>query len=286
MSAVFRIIRAAPLLQLQDSGRFGALHLGFSHSGAMDSRAFSHNQQLLDDDDRAAQLEIALGGLMLDVLADASIAISGAHMHATLDGKPLTNYCAHNIHAGQRLHFGFAKRGIYAYLALKGGFAAAPFLDSRATTARLHIYPQNLSNGSLLLARATTLIAQPQGVPRRDIAALQQRTLDVIPSYQYSQFSALMHARFCAQDYRVITGDRMGTRLSASEPLHFSGGELLSEGLLPGAIQITHEGQPIVLQQDAQSIGGYPKIGTLSETSRCALAQSNPGAEVRFRFIS
>ncbi|UJF24977.1 biotin-dependent carboxyltransferase family protein [Suttonella sp. R2A3] len=283
---ILRVIRAAPLTQLQDGGRFGALHLGFSHSGPMDSRAFTHNYQLLDDNEHAAQVEIALGGLMLEVLADCTIAISGAYMKPTLDNKPLTNYCAHNLKQGQRLQFAFAKYGIYAYLAVKGGFAGKAFLESYATTDRLGISAQTIGDGSILSAQAITQISEPRGVSRGNIDTLQQHTLDVIPAYQYDNFSLEMHELFTAQDYQIQAGDRMGTRLRAEEALSFTGGELLSEGLLPGAIQITNEGQPIVLQQDAQSLGGYPKIGALSESSRCALAQSKPGDTVRFRFLS
>ena len=121
--ALFRVIRTAPLTQLQDAGRFGHLHLGFSHSGPMDESAFAINQQLFGDDGSSAQLEFAPGGLMLEVLADVTIAISGAYMQPLLNGKPLVNFCAHQLKQGDRLDFGFAKRGIYAYLAVKGGFA-------------------------------------------------------------------------------------------------------------------------------------------------------------------
>ncbi|MBV7433924.1 biotin-dependent carboxyltransferase family protein [Cardiobacteriaceae bacterium TAE3-ERU3] len=282
--ALFRVIRTAPLTQLQDAGRFGHLHLGFSHSGPMDESAFAINQQLLGDDGSSAQLEFAPGGLMLEVLADVTIALSGAYMQPMLNGKPLVNFCAHQLKQGDRLDFGFAKRGIYAYLAVKGGFAAAPILGSRSSTARLNLHAQQVQSGTVLRGSGEVL-AEAQGWPRKDIPDYQCDTLEVIPACQYEQFSAEMRELFSTQTYRVSTGDRMGTRLQGDSAISYDHGELLSEGLVPGAIQITREGQPIVLQKDAQSIGGYPKIGVLTEASRSLLAQMNNGRELQFRFV-
>lgn len=283
-SALFRVIRTAPLTQLQDAGRFGHLHLGFSHSGAMDGCAFAINHQLLGDNAASAQLEFAPGGLMLEVLADVTVAISGAYMQPTCNGKPLVNFCAHQLKQGERLDFGFAKRGVYAYLAVKGGFSAAPVLGSRSSTARLDLHAQRIEPGTLLYGSGEVL-KQAQGWPRKDIPDYGCETLEVIPACQFAQFSPEMRGRFSTQTYRVDTGDRMGTRLHGKAAIAYEHGELLSEGLIPGAVQITREGQPIVLQKDAQSIGGYPKIGVLTEVSRSLLAQMNPGRVVRFQFI-
>lgn len=283
--ALFRVIRAAPLTQLQDGGRFGHLHLGFSHSGPMDGHAFAINAQLLGDDDRHAQLEFAPGGLMLEALSDVSIALSGAYAQPLLNGKPLVNFCAHQLKRGDRLDFGFAKRGIYAYLAVKGGFDAPPILGSRSATARLNAHAQRIEAGSILRGQGG-VVTQVNGWPRQNIPDYAGEVLDVIPAYQFAAFSSEMRTLFSEQHYSVATGDRMGTRLQGEQSIVFDGGELYSEGLMPGAIQITREGQPIVLQKDAQSIGGYPKIGVLTESSRSLLAQMNNGRSIRFNFAT
>lgn len=283
MTALFRVKQAAIITQLQDLGRFGQMDIGFSQSGPMDDAAFAANNRLLGNAENAAQLEIAPGGLALEVLAETTLAIAGAYAMPTLDGKPLVNFHSYTAHAGQELRFGFAKHGQYCYLAVKNGFAGEALLNSLSTCARLQIFPLQISKNTLLCGTPET--AANQGLARKEIPDYLNHELFVLPSYQYAQFSAETRARFTSQDYRIVTSDRMGTLLEAGQPLSYDGGELLSEGIVPGSIQLTHAGQPIVLQKDAQTIGGYPKIGVLTPESRSRLAQHRAGERVKFTFL-
>lgn len=285
MNALLRITQAAPQMQIQDLGRFGHLHQGFSISGAMDERAFAANNALLGNEPNAAQLEIALGGLQLEVLQDCLIALAGAYAQPLLDGKPLVNWHSHWLRAGQKLQFAYPKQGVYSYLAVAGGWQCPPFLGSRSTCARLNIYPQTLVRGSELLGLAQNPAQKAQGMARKAIPELYSEVLDVLPSYQYAAFSAEMRDRFVSQTWRVQSGNRMGCLLNGAFPIRFTGGELLSEGIVAGAIQISNDGMPIVLQKDAQSIGGYPKIGTLTAQSRAQLVQMPSGSLLKFRFV-
>ena len=285
MTVLFRIIQPAALTQFQDLGRFGHMALGFPQSGPMDELAFAANNRLLDNPENAVQLEIAPGGVILAVLGEATIALAGAYAHPTLDGKPLVNFHSHRVRGGQELRMGFPRSGQYAYLAVKGGFRVPLFLGSGATCARIGIFPQRLCRGSVLESAADERFAREQGIPRREIPDYRDDTFNVLPSYQYPEFSEAIRARFVAQRYRVRMTDRMGTLLCGGTPLSFAGGEPLSEGIVPGAIQVSNEGQPIVLHKDAQTVGGYPKIGVLTAESRSRLAQCPSGREVRFRFV-
>ncbi|PIE42194.1 MAG: allophanate hydrolase [Gammaproteobacteria bacterium] len=282
----FVIQRLAPITQYQDLGRLGHLHEGFSHSGPMDELAFAINNQLLGNPPNATQLEIALGGLQLKCLANCTIAISGAYAKPTLNGRPLVNFCAASITAGDVLAFGFAQIGVFSYLAIAGGFSPEPFLGSRATTKRLHIFPDGkaLGVGSYLSAPAT-VHTKLQGAPRESLPDYRHSELTVIPAFQYQQFESVARDGLVNQSFKVASGDRMGSRLIAQKPIQWTGGELLSEGLLPGAIQIPPDGNPIILQRDAQSIGGYPKIGRLTTQARMLLAQKQPGETVTFCWL-
>lgn len=283
----FVIEKCAPITQYQDLGRFGHLDQGFSYSGAMDEIAFRANNHLLNNADNATQLEIAPGGLRLRCLADCTIAISGAYLHPTLNGKPLVNFCAHNVVCGDVLAFGFSPRGVYAYLAISGGFAVTPFLGSTATTKRLGVFPDGeLNVGSVLSANIGEPRCRLTGLARDAIPDYSQREIDVYPAYQFDDFSKAARTIFTTQQYVITSSDRMGTRLTGDAPLRWSHGDLLSEGIVPGAIQIANDGQPIVLQKDAQSIGGYPKIGVLTAESCALLAQIHVGQSVRFGFVS
>ncbi len=281
---LFVIKQLSPITQYQDRGRFGHLDQGFSVSGAMDCTAFAINNRLLGNDDNAAQLEIAPGGLQLQCLADCTIAIAGAYATPTLNGRPLINACATQVKKGDNLHFGFANVGQFCYLAVAGGFLPQPFLDSRSTTRRLQVFPggQELTVGSFLTGRAVVL-DKLQGEKRQALPDYRQHVLKVMPAFQYQDFSEEALANFTSQTFSVEKSDRMGTRLSANHSaIDWQGGELLSEGLLAGAIQIPPDGNPIVLQKDAQSIGGYPKIGLLTKDSQALLAQKKVGDTVRF----
>lgn len=285
MTELFVVEKCAPITQLQDHGRFGQLHQGFSHSGAMDGEAFAINNQLLGNEHNATQLEIAPGGLRLRALADCSVAISGAYLTPTVNKQPLVNFCATHIHKGDVLAFGFGKIGQYAYLAVVGGFSATPFLGSCATTKRLAVYPDGELQVDSILRGSGVVMDKLQGEPRQNLPDYRREVIDVLPAFHYAQFSPDAIQYLQDQALTVQSSDRMGTRLSATKPIVWSGGELLSEGLIPGAIQIPPDGNPIVLQKDAQSIGGYPKIGVLTQQSRGLLAQKRAGQSVRFRFV-
>lgn len=289
MNDLFVIEKLAVLTQYQDLGRFGHLHHGFSHSGPMDEVAFRINNRLLGNDDNATQLEVALGGLQLTALAGCTIAISGAYLSPMLNGKPLVNFCACRVEVGDVLTFAFvdSKRlaGQYAYLAVAGGFAVTPILGSSATTQRLAIFPGGeLQPGKVLIGKAGALITQLQGEPRQYLPKYRHPIIEVIPAGQYELFSVAAKRRFTEQAFTVTASNRMGTKLTAAETIDYRGKELLSEGLIPGAVQIPPDGNPIVLQKDAQSIGGYPKIGWVAEPYRSLLAQVAAGQKVWFRF--
>ncbi|MDO5091411.1 MAG: biotin-dependent carboxyltransferase family protein [Cardiobacteriaceae bacterium] len=284
MPVLFDILRTAPLTELQDLGRFGHMAIGISRGGAMDDYAFAQNNALLGNDDNAAQLEIAPGGLILEARCDATIAVSGAYAHPTLNGIPLINGHSHHIRAGDRLQWGYPRHGQYSYLAVLGGFVADPVLGSRATTTRLALAAQALRVGSQLHIADTAARHIPlQGAKRAAMPDYRGEWLDVIPAWQYADFSDAARASFFSQPWRVVASDRMGVQLAGQNALSPPTHELLSEGILPGAIQINHSGQPIVLQKDAQTLGGYHKIGILDDASRILLAQSPPGKILRFR---
>ena len=109
--------------------------------------------------------------------------------------------------------------------------------------------------------------------------------LRVVPGYQYSAFGHLQRWRFFNSEYRVTDRcDRMGFRLEGENVASGMVG-MLSEGICLGAIQVPADGQPIVLMHDRQTIGGYPKIGSVIPLDLAALAQLGPGASVSFEAI-
>lgn len=106
--------------------------------------------------------------------------------------------------------------------------------------------------------------------------------LRVILGYQQDAFSTVQKRIFFSSSYRISDrADRMGYRLEGPAITPAING-ILSEGICLGAIQVPADGQPIVLLNDRQTIGGYPKIGSLFSVDTARLAQMLPGTEITF----
>ena len=285
----FRVRQPGLLSLLQDRGRYGAHGLGLTTGGPLDFRAFDWANRLLDNDPDATAIEVGFGGLELEAEAATAFAITGASAPCRLDGEPIEQWRSYNIEAGGRLEIGFATAGTRCYLAVAGGFAIAPEFGSTATVVREKI--GGINGGKLRAGDALPCISAPREQHRRldDVERPQygkSALLRVVPGYQQDAFDHVQQWRFYNTDYQVTDRcDRMGFRLEG-ESVHSGLVGMLSEGICHGAIQIPADGQPIVLLNDRQTIGGYPKIGAVIPADTARLAQLAPGASVRFEAIS
>lgn len=286
----FKVIQPGMLALLQDLGRHGYQHLGITTGGPMDELAFRWANALLDNDSNAAQIEITFGMFTLEAQASTSIAITGADLRATLNDKAILPWQTYPIHKGDVLAFHQPRFGLRAYLAVKGGFLAQPVLGSVATVMREKLggltgAGDKLSNGNLLPFHATTQ-HQQRAVPRLALPNYDQVEIDVVTGYQFKHFSGLDRARFFSSTYTLSQHcDRMGYRLTGAAVGQDQKG-IISEGIAYGAIQIPSDGQPIVLLRDRQTIGGYPKIGCVTNFSGALLSQKKPDDSIGFRYIS
>ncbi len=283
------IVRQPGLLSLlQDRGRFGAHRLGLTTGGPLDIVAFYWANRLLDNDANATCIEIGFGGLELEAEIATSFTITGAEAPCKLNGDSLPQWQTLDIRPGDRLEIGFASRGTRAYLGVRGGFEIAPSFGSSSTVVREKIGGLNgdkLQAGDRLPCKAAPLerhrrLAEGDRPRYGDSARLR-----VVRGYQQADFAPLQQWRFFNSEYRLTERcDRMGFRLEG-ETVHSNRTGMLSEGICPGAVQIPADGQPIVLMNDRQTIGGYPKIGAVIAIDTAKLAQLSPGAGVRFEAI-
>src|SRR5690606_34397644 len=271
-SAVLKVIKPGMLCLLQDFGRFGYLHQGHSRGGPIDERAFLWGNRLLGNPATAAQLEITLGGAEFEVLADCFISLCGAPQGLFLDDTEYPSWQVVYAHKGMRLKLPFYPYGLRGYLAIAGGFDALLVKGSCATVVREAIGGHH-GDGRPLQAndelKANLCRQQPilnQRVkPKWQWEAPEELCLSVVPTAQYEQFAEPMQKRFTNTKYKVSKQqDRMGARLQSIDEtrIEWSHDGLISEPLPIGAIQIPPDGQPIVMLNDRQSLGGYPKIGT------------------------
>ncbi|EXJ12326.1 MULTISPECIES: 5-oxoprolinase subunit C family protein [Nitrincola] len=284
---IFRVIQAGPLAQLQDAGRFGVRHLGLTQGGPMDLESWALANQLLDNAWGCAVLEITVGGLILECLEDVDCAMTGADLGATVDKSPIPLWQSLPLKKGQRLAFGSPKQGLRAYLAVKGGFDAPRFLESCASVQREQLGGHK-GDGSRLSREdvlfASTLFESASVHKKTQPRAFDQITdLDLIPGAQVHLFSGRSLFQAFNHVWKVdLRADRMGVRLTGN-PLQVKLPSLISEGIGLGAVQVPPDGCPIVLLNDRQTIGGYPKLGSLTPLACARLAQVQPGQSVRFR---
>lgn len=303
------ILRPGLLTTVQDLGRHGYQKEGILVSGALDATALRVANLLVGNAEDAAGLEITLLGPRIRFDADHLIALTGAHLSATLDGQPVGRNRPVRVRAGAELAFGAPVAGSRAYLAVAGGFALAPVLGSRATYLRaglgglhgralragdylpgagptatgrqlLHLLAHNQPPAAWAPARWTPGPALcPTPRPNPVIRALR--------GPEYGQFAADSQRDFWQQPFTVTTeADRMGYRLQGP-PLHRPDGpELLSSAVTFGTVQVPAGGQAIALLADCQTTGGYPRIAQVITADFPALAQVRPGEALRFQEVS
>ncbi|WP_114417004.1 biotin-dependent carboxyltransferase family protein [Marinospirillum perlucidum] len=290
-TAAIRVQQAGPLTLLQDQGRFGCRHLGVTQGGAADLYSWAWANYLAGNSWGAACLEITLGGLQLVAEKDLVIAVTGADLGATLDQKPLPLWQQVVWKEGQTLAFATPLSGLRAYLAIQGGLAAEPVLDSVACVSREQLggldgRGNKLAQGDRLAVHAQT--SKPQERPHQapEDARLdfsQTPVLELLPGAQIGEFTGRsLYAAFNSR-WRVDNrADRMGVRLTGPR-LDCRITSMISEGINLGSVQVPPDGQPIALLNDRQTIGGYPRLGALTPLSASRLAQCLPGQEVQLK---
>ena len=279
-----RVIRPGMLSLFQDQGRFGKHSQGLTQGGPLDAFAFECANRLVRNPPNATALEISVGGLTIECEVETTLAVTGAAMPLTINGQTKAAWRSHRIRPGDRLELGHTIRGCRGYLAVTHGFVAKKFFGSASTVLREGL-GRALRTGDIMGCGSS----EDEGdlaLPMKEIPRYGDEIfLRVIQGYQHDLFRDEARNVFFSNKYRVTNlCDRMGYRLEGSsvESNHPS---LLSEGISLGAIQIPADGQPIVLLNDHQTIGGYPKIGSVLSCDLARLAQCNPGAYVRFNPI-
>lgn len=282
-----RVIHPGIVSLVQDLGRFGYQHLGLTTGGAADEHAFLWANRLLHNPPNCAALEISFGGLQLESEVATRIAITGADAPATLNGHTTPLWQTVNLKPGDHLHLGYFKSGVRAYLAVQGGFGIQPTLGSVATVIREQIggidgRGRALRKGDCLpcltASAGPCVRVPPEFIPDYN----QPLVLRVIETHPHTPFSKGDLKRFYASEYEIANqSDRMGVRVSG-KPLNPNINGIISEGTSFGTIQVPPDGQPIILLKDRQTIGGYPKLGTVFTLDAFALSQRQAHTKLLF----
>lgn len=305
-----RIIRSGLCSTVQDTGRARFRHLGVATGGAMDLMMHELANRLVGNPAGLATIEMTLTGDELEFSANTLIAITGADMTPVICGRDagsqlVPQHCPVAIPAGSRLCFQAARRGCRSYIAIAGGVDVPVVMESRSTALSAAFgghRGRKLAAGDELpigaLSKSSDRIpaqllspgvsAQPRWfvrpfpLPNPDVAVLR-----IVAGTHTSCLHPAELSRLSDSAFRVSSqSDRMGYRLTDHQISLEQREELLSEGAVPGTIQLPPDGNPILLMSDCAPTGGYPRIGHVISADLGSAAQLRPGQSVRFVMIT
>lgn len=288
-SASVEIVRPSLQLLVQDAGRPGFAALGVSASGVADRRAMREANRAVGNASGAAVLE-SVGGAVLRFRGSGVAAISGAVGSLDLiDADGVTRRIEHGTPFatvdGDELTLGHPTSGLRYVIAVRGGVAVEPALDSRASDTLAGLGPAPLAAGDVLrVGDSARHPVEPDALPRALPAPGDLVDLEITLGPRDDWFTAAALGMLTGQEWTVTPrSDRVGIRLEGAVPLERSvSGELPSEGAVTGAIQVPPDGQPVLFLPDHPLTGGYPIIGALTDRSLDLAGQLPPGVRVRF----
>ncbi|WP_410608493.1 biotin-dependent carboxyltransferase family protein [Amycolatopsis sp. lyj-109] len=265
---------------VEDLGRPGYAHLGVAPSGALDTASLRLANRLVGNPEHAAGVEALLGGLSVRFTATVTAAVTGPAVDVRVDGRPAGSHTPLPVRAGQTLTLGTPRTGLRCYLAVSGGIAVEPVLGSRSRDVLSGIGPPPLRAGDVLP------LGEP-GVPAGADVVVPVRAPDELlvpvtlgPRDDWFDDPA---GGLSAGWTVTAESNRVGLRLDGTPLRRAVDGELPSEGVVTGAIQVPPSGLPVVFLADHPTTGGYPVAAVVKAAALSALAQARPGTRIRFR---
>jgi len=288
------ILSPGPLTTVQDLGRFGLARHGVPPSGAMDSFSLRVGNRLVNNGEDQASLEITMIGPKILALTNALIAVTGADLQPRINDSPIEMWSSHILKKGEVLSFRGPRKGCRAYLSIGGGISVPEILGSRSTNlaARFGGFEgRPLRKDDVISSESPDRYLKGEGrfLEKALIPSFpNHQVLRVIWGPQQDHFPYETRERFTGSSFLVTPqSDRTGMRLSgppikAREGLE---GSIISEGVVPGAVQIPGDAQPIIILYETVT-GGYRKIATVISADLPLLGQLKPGDRVSFREVS
>lgn len=281
------------LTTVQDLGREGFGPMGVSPSGAADPLALRIGNRLVGNPEGASGLEMTLLGGTFVFPEHSVVALTGSDFGATLDDERVELWGSVEVRAGQTLRLEATHAGARCYLCVRGSIAVKLFLGSAST----HLLSglggfegRALRKGDVL--KIGTAGGGFRTFRQRKVAAkaleklAPRKILRVTAGPESDWFSQAAQEVFYKATYRITEeSNRMGLRLEGAPIPAAAGGEMISEGVSLGAVQITASGQPIILFVEQQTTGGYPKIANVISADLSSLGQLRPRDEIRFELV-
>lgn len=284
---MIKVLKAGLYTTLQDGGRAGYAHEGIPTGGAMDLESYELCNTILGNDATEPVIECTLMGPTILFDSSVMIAITGSDLSPTLNNEPIELNRPVKVNKGDQLSFGRLKYGCRCYIGIRGHWQVEHWKGSVSPL----LYGEVLTDN--ILKKGSQIMINPRHNSQHPIIEVRKRnvqdsahSLEFFRGPEFELFNEPVVQQFLGAIYTVNNAsNRMGYRLDS---LHIDTSHIpamISSGVLPGTIQITSAGSPIILGRDAQTIGGYPRIGVLSESSLNKVAHLKPNDRLQFKLI-
>ena len=283
-----RVISTGLQTTIQDLGRNGSAHLGISGSGAADPFSLRSGNLLVGNPEGEAGLEMTLTGGEYQFEQNAIISLTGSYFLTGLDGNVFPFHERTHIKKGQIMNIGPSQDGARCYLTVQGGFDIEPVLGSRSThlmTGMGGFRGRSLKKGDVIHFCGPIHDSSPKIIDN-DLK-IDRSILRITRGIQHDWFDQHVWDILQNNSFKVShIFDRMGIRVEGETIETNKNGEVLTEGIPVGAVQIPPNGQPIISFVDHQTTGGYPKIANVITADLCKLGQLRHQDEFRLDLVS
>lgn len=292
MSRGLLVLQCTPGTTIQDLGRPGYRRYGVTRSGAMDPIALQIANCLVGNPFDTPAIELSIGGADFRVAAESiRVALHGGDFSLALNGYPAPVSTSLHLRKGDIISIGGARHRIRCYLAIEGGLKLEPTLGSCATHIRAGL---GGLDGRALETGLELELCTPSATARREFSLpysafpKPRRQFRVVMGPQAHRFTeGGIHTLLQSTAFRIDKdSDSVGYRLKGSRIEYIGDGNIVSDPVVPGCIQVPASGLPLILMADCPTTGGYPKIATIISTDLPDLAQLPPGSEVSFRAVT
>jgi len=288
---VFQVLKPGLFTTVQDLGRFGYLQYGVPISGAMDTFSLVAANLLVENNPSDACLEITLIGPELQALTKTQIAITGGAIPPKINSQSVPMWQTLEVEKDDVISFGKMESGCRAYLSIRGGINTPLVLGSRSTYVRGGfggINGRQLKTKDIIEGFDRTFLKVRYLMPEDLVLQFtDQFKVHVILGPQADMFTENGINTFLSSPYKVkLEADRMGYRLEGPVIEHKAKADIISDALLPGAVQVPKNGKPIIIMRDAQTTGGYPKIAVAITSDVSLVGQAKPNNVIEFSKIT
>ena len=282
---MLKVVKSGFYTTIQDSGRFGYRAFGVPISGSMDSYSSHYANSILGNDRDCAVLEITMSGPELHFQEPTQIAIAGADLTPKLNGKLISNNQVIDIKFNDVLSFAGLRNGLRCYLAIKGGLQSEVYLGSRSMYNTIsesdtinvgeEIYYEKLLSNSI----------KTYSNLKYDHDLLSTKILEVENGPEYNKLPQELKNKLSKLQFKVSKfNNRMAYQLEPLMPNTIE--TILTSPVLPGTVQLTPNGNLIILMRDCQTTGGYPRVLQLTERSLNIISQKRQGEKIFFRLTN